>query len=61
MLRSTEEKTGLVERHSRLLAQIGEAEALLDRMGKLNREKLSSPELLSLCLEMHGKLEEMKL
>ncbi len=60
-LLETERKTGLVERHTKLQAQIGEAEALLDRIGQLNSSRLGSPELLSLCLEMHRKLDEMKL
>ena len=61
VLRDTEAKTGLVARHTKLLTQIGEAEALLERVGKLNSQKLSSPDLLSLCLEMQRKLDEMKL
>ncbi len=61
VLRDTEAKTGLVERHTKLLRQIGEAETLLDRIGRLNSEKLCSPDLLSLCLELRRKLDEMKL
>ena len=61
VLRSTEDKTGLVERHNRLLAQIEEAEALLAQMGQRNTERLNDPELLSLCCRMQAKLDEMKL
>ena len=61
VLRSTEDKTGLVERHSRLLAQIDEAEALLAQLGQWNAEHLNDPELLSLCRRMQAKLEEMRL
>ena len=61
VLRSTEAKTGLVERHNRLLVQIEEAEALLAQMGQRNTERLNDPELLSLCCRMQAKLDEMKL
>ena len=60
-LRDTEAKTGMAERHTKLLRQIGEAEALLARMGKLNSAKLNDPELLSLCVQLQAKLDEMKL
>ena len=53
VLRSTEDKTGLV--------QIEEAEALLAQMGRRNTERLNDPELLSLCCRMQAKLDEMKL
>ena len=61
MLRSTEEKTGLVARHARLQAQIGEAEELLAQIGKRNSSRLSDPELLALCGRLQAKLDEMKL
>ena len=61
VLRSTEEKTGLVARYTRLQAQIGEAEQLLGAVGKLNSTRFNSPELLSLCTRMQAKLDEMKL
>ena len=61
VLRSTEEKTGLAERHVRLQAQIGEAEALLDRIEQLNSASIKNPELLSLCAQLQGKLDEMRL
>ena len=60
-LRDTEAKTGLAERHSRLREQIGQAEALLGRIGKLNADRLKDPELLSLCGALQAKLDEMKL
>ena len=60
-LRETEEKTGLAERHTRLLREIGEAEELVERMGRLNAEKLNSPELLTLCALLRQKLDEMRL
>ena len=61
VLRSTEAKTGLVERHTRLLAQIEEAEELLAQIGQRNTRRLNDPELLSLCCRMQSKLDEMKL
>ena len=61
VLRSTEEKTGLVARYTRLQAQIGEAEQLLAAVGRLNSTRFNSPELLSLCTQMQAKLDEMKL
>ena len=61
VLRETEEKTGLAARHTKLLRQIGDAEEILRRIGELNRRQLSSPELLSLCSELQGRLDEMKL
>ncbi len=60
-LRDTEAKTGLAERYTKLLSQIGEAEDLLERMRKLNSAKLNDPELLSLCVHIQAKLDEMKL
>lgn len=60
-LRETEARTGLAERHTKLLAQIGEAEALLEQMGRLNSTLLNSPALLTLCGQMQAKLDEMKL
>ena len=61
VLRSTEEKTGLLERHTRLLAQIEEAEKLLAQIGERNTRNQNDPELLSLCYRMQAKLDEMKL
>ena len=61
VLRSTEEKTGLVARHVRLREQIGEAEALLAQIAQRNSSRLSDPELLSLCGRLQAKLDEMKL
>ena len=61
VLRKTEAKTGLAERYGRLQAQIGEAETLLEQIGKLNSAQLNSPELLSLCGRLQAKLDEMKL
>ena len=60
-LRQTEEKTGLAARHTKLLQQIGEAEGVLRRIGELNNRQFSSPALLSLCSELQGRLDEMKL
>ena len=61
VLRSTEDKTGLVARHVRLREQISEAEELLARIARRNSSRLSDPELLSLCERMQAKLDEMKL
>ncbi len=61
VLRSTEDKTGLAARHGRLMEQIGEAEALLRQISRLNSTRLNNPELLSLCGRMQEKLDEMKL
>ena len=61
ILRETEEKTGLAARHTKLRRQIGEAEEILRSIGELNNRQFSSPDLLSLCSELQGKLDEMKL
>lgn len=58
VLRSTEEKTGLVSRHTRLLKQIEEAEALVAAIAELSS---ADPQLRARCGELRNKLEEMRL
>ena len=60
-LRETEEKTGLLARHTRLQQQIAEAEASVQEIRKLNAERLQDARLLSLCAELESKLDQMKL
>ena len=60
VLRDTEEKTGLLARHRKLLLEIEGAEALLLRMEALNAASLHSPELLSLCAQLQERLDAMK-
>lgn len=61
VLRETEEKTGLVARHTRLQQQIAEAEGTLQEIAALNAARLQDARLLSLCAELESKLEQMKL
>ena len=60
-LMSTEEKTGLLARYTKLQRQIGEAEALVKQISALNAEHLHRPELLSLSARLQQKLDDMKL
>ena len=60
-LMSTEEKTGLLARYTKLQRQIGEAEALVKQIAALNAEHLHRPELLSLSARLQQKLDDMKL
>ena len=61
ILRETEEKTGLVARHTKLMQEIEAAEETLQKIARLNGEKLQDAQLLSLCTELESKLEQMKL
>ena len=61
VLRETEEKTGLLARHTKLLQQIAEAETAVQELEKLNAEHYQDARLLSLCAELESKLEQMKL
>ena len=61
VLRETEEKTGLVARHTRLLQEIASAEETLREIARLNSERLCDAQLLSLCSELESRLEQMKL
>lgn len=60
-LRETEEKTGLVQRHTELMKQVAEAEAKVEEIAKLNAERFQDAALLRLCAELESKLDQMKL
>lgn len=58
-LTHTEEKTGLVSRHTRLMREVAAAEGVAEKLEALN-EKLHSEEMKGLCLELRQYLAEMK-
>jgi len=57
----TEEKTGLVARHTALLRQIAEAEALTEELRLLAAGSPRQRELEDCCSRLRRKLAEMKL
>ena len=57
----TEEKTGLVARHTALLRQIAEAEALTEELRRLSPGHPRQHELEDCCDRLRRKLAEMKL
>ena len=60
-LLETEEKTGLVARHTALLRQIGEAERLAEELMRLSDGQPRQAELMARCRDLREKLREMKL
>jgi hypothetical protein len=60
VLNETEEKIGLLKRHTELLKQIDEAQGYVKQMAALNQTRFKNAVLLELCNKTYDALEEMK-
>jgi predicted DNA-binding protein YlxM (UPF0122 family) len=59
-LTETEEKVGLLKRHTLLLEQIEEAQGYIKQMAALNQTRFKNAVLMDLCNKTYDLLEVMK-